>query len=70
MRVRDIDRSLEQWQIGMKDVHRRAILEPTPRERWQAVWPRGGLRRPRPWSGTRTPSDDGLRPSAMADPGP
>ena len=36
--VREIDRSLEQWEIGVKDVHRRLILAPTPRERWYAVW--------------------------------
>ena len=40
MGVRDIDRSLEQWQMGIKDWHRRLILAPTPREgeRWHALW--------------------------------
>ena len=38
MGVRDIERSLEQWQMGVKD-RRRIILAPTPREwaRWCAV---------------------------------
>ena len=40
MGVREIDRSLEQWEMGMKDVQRRMILSPTPRERerWHALW--------------------------------
>ena len=40
MGVREIDRSLEQWQIGVKDLRRLMILAPTPRERerWYAVW--------------------------------
>ena len=40
MGVREIDRSLEQWQMGVKDLRRRMILAPTPRERerWHAVW--------------------------------
>ena len=40
MRVREIDRFLEQWQMGIRDLHRRTILSPTPRERerWQAIW--------------------------------
>ena len=42
MGVREIDRSLEQWQMGIRDLHRRTILAPTPRERererWQALW--------------------------------
>ena len=40
MSVRDIGRSLEQWEMNAKDVHRRMILAPTPRERerWHAVW--------------------------------
>ena len=33
MGVREMDRFLEQWEIGVKDVHRRLILAPTPRER-------------------------------------
>ena len=33
MGVREIDRSLEQWQMGVKDLRRRMILAPTPRER-------------------------------------
>ena len=35
--VREIDRSLEQWQMGVKDLRRRMILAPTPRERWYAI---------------------------------
>ena len=39
MGVREIDRSLEQWQMGVKDLRRRMILAPTPRERerWYAM---------------------------------
>ena len=31
---------LAPWKVGVKDVHRRAILAPTPRERerWHALW--------------------------------
>ena len=37
--VREIGRSLEQWQMGVKDRRRRMILAPTPRERerWYAI---------------------------------
>ena len=40
MGVREMARFLEQWEMGVKDVHRRLILAPTPRERerWHAVW--------------------------------
>ena len=40
MSVRGIERLLEQWEMDVKDVHRRVILAPTPRERerWHAVW--------------------------------
>ena len=39
MGVREMDRSLEQWQMGVKDLRRRMILAPTPRERerWYAM---------------------------------
>ena len=39
MGVREIDRSLEQWQMGVKNLRRRMILAPTPREweRWYAM---------------------------------
>ena len=30
MGVREIDRSLEQWQMGVKDLHQRMILAPAP----------------------------------------
>ena len=37
--VREIDRCLEQWQMKIKDLRRRMILVPTPRERerWYAL---------------------------------
>ena len=40
MGVRGIDWSLEQWHMGVKDLRRRMILAPTPRERerWYALW--------------------------------
>ena len=40
MGVREIDRSPEQWRMGVKDLRRRMILAPTPRERerWYAIW--------------------------------
>ena len=38
MGVREIGRSLEQWQMEVRDLRRRMILAPTPRERWYAVW--------------------------------
>ena len=40
MGVREIDRSLEQWQMEVKDLRHRMILAPTPRERerWYALW--------------------------------
>ena len=39
MGVREIDRSMEQWQMGVNDLRRRMILAPTPRERerWYAI---------------------------------
>ena len=39
MSVREIDRFLEQWETNAKDLHRRMILAPTPRERerWHAI---------------------------------
>ena len=46
MGVREIDRFLQQWQMGIRDLRRRTVLAPTPRERerWQAIWllARGG----------------------------
>ena len=40
MGVREIERFLERWHMGIRDLHRRTILAPTPRERerWQAIW--------------------------------
>ena len=39
MSVQEIDRFLEQWQMEVKDLRRRMILAPTPRERerWYAI---------------------------------
>ena len=39
MSVREIDQFLEQWQKEVKDLRRRMILAPTPRERerWYAI---------------------------------
>ena len=33
-------REMERWQMNAKDLHRRLILAPTPRERerWHALW--------------------------------
>ena len=40
MGVRQIERFLEQWRMDARDLHRRLILAPTPRERerWHAIW--------------------------------
>ena len=40
MSVKEIDQLLEQWEMNVRDLHRRVILAPTPRERerWHAVW--------------------------------
>ena len=40
MGVREIDQFLEQWQLDVRDLHRRMILAPTPGERelWHAIW--------------------------------
>ena len=39
MGVREIERSLERWELDVKDLRRRMILSPTPRERerWYAM---------------------------------
>ena len=37
MGVRQVERFLEQWKMGVKDLRRRMILVPTPRERWYAI---------------------------------
>ena len=39
MGVREIERFLKQWQMEVKDLSRRMILAPTPRERerWYAI---------------------------------
>ena len=65
-----MDRSLEQWQMGEKDLRRRMILAPTPRERerWYAM-----LLLAQGWTAASTAealerdphtSDAGPRPSA------
>ena len=40
MGAREIERFLEQWQMDGRDLRRRLILAPTPRERerWHALW--------------------------------
>ena len=40
MGVREIERSMERWQLEVNDVLRRMYLAPTPRdrERWHALW--------------------------------
>ena len=38
MGVREMDRFLEQWEMDVRDLRRRMILSPTPRERWYALW--------------------------------
>ncbi len=49
MRVREIVRSLERWQMREKDLRRRMVLAPTPREsaphtigRWAPAFGEGG----------------------------
>ena len=39
MGVREIERFLEQWQMDVRELRRRMILAPTPREweRWYAL---------------------------------
>ena len=37
MSVREIEGFLEQWQLEVKDLRRRMILAPTPRERWYTI---------------------------------
>ena len=37
MGVRELGRSLEQWQMAEQDLRRRMILAPMPRERWYAM---------------------------------
>ena len=70
MGAREIHRDLEQWEMDAKDLHRRMILAPTPRERerWYAI-----LLLAQGWTaaataealgGTHTPSGGGRRPSA------
>ena len=34
MGVREIERFLEQWQMEARNLRRRMIVAPTPRERW------------------------------------
>ena len=61
MSVREIDQLLEKWEMSVRDLHRRVILAPTPRERerWQpsGCWPKVGRHRPRRrhWDGIPTP---------------
>ncbi len=70
MGVREIDRSMEQWRMEVKDLRRRMILARTPRERerWYAMlllaqgWKQ--LPRRRRWKGILTLLAVGRRPSA------
>ena len=70
MGVREIDRSMEQWRMGVKDLRRRMILAPTPRERerWYAILllSQGLTARPRRrrWKGIPTLLAVGRRPLA------
>ena len=76
MGVREIEGFLEQWQIDFRDLRRRMILAPTPRERerWYAMlllaqgWT--GSATAEALEGNLTPSAGGLPPSARADPQP
>ena len=38
--MREMERFLEQWEMDVRDVRRRLLLAPTPRERerWHAIW--------------------------------
>ena len=45
MGVREIDRSPEQWQMGVKDLRQRMILAPTPRARARGHTRSAGERR-------------------------
>ena len=76
MDVREIDRFLEQWQMGAMDLRRRIILAPTPwGARWYAAsccWPKTGGHRPPGGAAKRydtigrSPADfDEGRPAAM-----
>ena len=75
MGVREIDLSLEQWQMGVKDLRRRMILEPTPREsgaivRHPGCWPRDVRQRPRLQALERDPHTIGRWASAFGEGGP
>ena len=66
MGVREIDRSMEQWRMEVKDLRRRMILAPTPRERerWYAILLLAQGWRRRRWKGIPTLLAVGRRPSA------
>ena len=72
MGVRQIDRFLEQWQMDVRDLHRRLILATTPGSGNDGTpsgcWPKDGrLRvRYRPWDWDRHTMDDGPPPLAGA----
>ena len=73
MGVRDIGLILRQWQMDARDLRRRLILAPTPRERerWHALWllAQGwtAAATAEAWDGTRTPLAGGRPPSERAD---
>ncbi len=70
MGVREMERFLEQWQMEVKDLRRRMILAPTPRERERCTpscyWAKAGPPQPRRrlWNGTPTPLAAGWPSSA------
>ena len=75
MGVREIDRCLEQWQMGVKDLRRRMILAPTPRGAGSGgtpscCWPRAGRQRPRAEALERDPHTIGRWASAFGEGGP
>ena len=70
--MREMERFLEQWEMDVRDVRRRLLLAPTPRERerWHAIWllAQGGLlwSLGRHWKGTPTPLAGGPPPLVRA----
>ena len=72
MGVREMERFLEQWQMDARDLRRRLILSPTPRERerWYAMlllaqgWTASATAEA--WNGIPTPLADGPPPSVRA----
>ena len=75
--VREMERFLEQWQMDARDLRRRMIRSPTPRERegWYALlllspgWTASATAEALEWD-PPPPSVDGPPPSARAGPEP